>query len=422
MSKALSTALLSSVAAMIASHASAQALDNYFKRDRNMSVLERPHPGYIPLGMRLGAFLAYPKIELGVLSNDNIYATASNKHADTIGLIAPEVDLVSNWSRNQVMLFARGATRQYSKYNSESTTDWQLGGAGRLDAGDSSLNLLGDYGYFAEPRYSTQTSGSSKHPIEYHQGDLGVNLVHTFNRVRLTGGVNYQDLNYENGRSPTGGLVLQDDRDHTVTTVMGKAEYAVSPDTAVFVQAAYNEHTYRLHPPAAPINRNDKGETIDFGANFDISHLIRGEVAFGWLDQKYSAKGFGSTTGAHITGKIDWFPTQLTTVTFTGARSVQDAAIAISPAYTASIFGGEIDHELLRNVVLTGRVGWEGDEYKGIDRNDNITTAHAAVNYLMNRHVGFSLAYDYQSLDSDGKSRGPHYVDNLIKLSSTLQY
>src|SRR5271163_1858458 len=68
--------------------------------ERGASVLDRPRPEYDPLGLRLGSFFLYPKLELGELYSDNVFATQSNKKTDFITVVSPTLDLRSNWSQN----------------------------------------------------------------------------------------------------------------------------------------------------------------------------------------------------------------------------------------------------------------------------------------------------------------------------------
>jgi hypothetical protein len=428
MARALSGVILGGVTLLAVAPAMAQqkALadgpsQSMFARDRNVSVLQRPHPGYEPFPVPLGAFTGLPKLAAGVEANDNIYASQTAKSADTIFTINPEVDLTSNWSRNQLQAYARSASRQYSKHNSESTTDWQVGGAGRLDAGHGNLNAGGDTGYFTEPRTSTNTSHVSAHPIRYTQSNAFVGGMQELNRVRLSARYDYANLDYQNGRDGAGASVFENDRDHHISTVSGKAEYAVSPATAVFVDAAYNEHRYSLTPPSVSTDRNSKGSEVHVGANFDISHVTRGEVEVGYLKQDF-ASTFGSISGLSAKALVEWFPTQLTTITLNGSRAFQDAAVAGSPAYIAEIVGLQADHELLRNVILTGHVGLENDDYHNVARKDRSTSASVGVKYLLNRLVGVSVSYVYLDQDSSGAAKGPKYTVNRVMASTTLQF
>lgn len=442
MARALSTLIVGGVALMAATPVLAQEISNpnaapnlaqqqqaaaaagkgMFARDRNVSVSQRPHPGYDPVPVQLGGFTALPQLDAGLEYNDNIYAVNSGKKSDTIWTINPQLGLQSNWSRNALQAFVRSGTRAYSKYSSETTTDYQVGGAGRLDAGDAKFSVGGDTGELTEPRTSPSSTSGATHPVRYQQSNAFFQAVQELNRVRLTGRVDLANLDYHNGVDPARRPVLQDDRDRTNYAYGGRVEYALSPDSAVYVNATYNDHQYRLKPPTVPLNRNSHGEQVNVGANFDLTNELRGDIQVGWMQQQFAASGFKSYSGFSALASLEWFPTQLTTLTLTGSRQIQDSAALGSAIYVAGGVGAQIDHELLRNVVLTGRVGYEDDDYQGVARDDQSTNAYVGARYLMNRLVGVTVGYTYQNNRSSGAAKGPTYTVNRIMASVNLRF
>ena len=428
--KALSGALICSAALLMAGQAMAQARDNYFARDRNVSVRERARPGYQALGLPLSSFILYPKVELGVQENSNIYGAPNHPTNDVIGVASPEVDLVSQWARNKLTVFARTSTHEYASHSGEDTTDWQFGGTGRLDLGDSTANFGGDYGYLAEPRTASvgQTNlatFTTIHPVEYYQSDANADLVHTFNRLQVQGGLTYLGQQFQNATNTLGQTVLENAFDNQRLALSAKAGYAMSPDTALYAAIGYNTIDYpnaSLTLSPAGVSRNSSGETYDVGANFDLTQLLRGDVEVGYLHQEFSSGVYKPLDGFHALGKVEWFPTQLTTVTMTGARNVNPATVPGSPAVITAGVSGQVDHELLRNVILTGIARYEDDDYQGIDRRDHISEFTISGDYLLNHNIGLHLAYDYLTQDSAGVSRGLDFNDNRVTLSTTLQY
>ena len=397
---------------------------NMFARDRNVSVSQRARPGYDALPISMGGFTGLPKLDAGVESNDNVYASAATKHADTVFTVNPEFDLNSRWSRNALQAYVRTASRIYTKFTNEDSTDWQLGGAGRLDVGSyGAIMAGGDTGYFTEPRTSPNNTFQTAHPVQYANSNAYLSGVQEFNRVRVTGRYDYAYFDYRNATAPgTGARVLEDDRDHYTSTLSGKLEYALSPATAMFVDGAYNEHHYRLQPPAVGVNKNSTGNTFNVGVSFDLTHVARGEVEVGYLNQSYSATKVHASGGLSTKALVEWFPTQLTTVTFTGSRAVQDSAAIGSPSYIAGSAGVQADHELLRNVILTGRLGTEKDDYTGTDRHDSNLSGSLGVRYLLNRVVGVTFGYQYLDQSSTGANKGPKYIDNRITATTSLQF
>ena len=407
--------------AQVAPEATDSAL-GMFDRSRNASVGERPHPGYDPQPLPLGAFTGLPRIDAQAEFNDNIYSQNARKRSDTIFAVTPDFSLSSHWSRHALNLFARAPMRFYSRTSAENTTDVQGGGSGRIDLSTAgSVIAGGDYGMFHEPRSSPSAASTASKPVAYNSGNIFLAVQQDFNRVRLSGRVDYNDLDYKNATDLRGARVLQDDRDHSTTTVGGKVQYALTPAIALFGATAYNEHKYRLLPPIAAQNRNSKGSEVNGGADFDLTSLVRGLVQVGYMDQSYAGR-FGHVKGFTGLARLEWFVTDLTTVTLTGSRNIQDASAVGSPAYISEQTALQADHELLRNLVLTGRVSYETDKYKVISRSDTVTNAVLAGKYYMNRLFAFNLSYNYAKLASSGANAGSRYVDNKILLGTTLSF
>jgi hypothetical protein len=428
MSKALSGLMAGAITALAATSALAQAPAPQgpnlgpFSRDRNISVTQRARPGYDPAPIQAGGFDVLPQLSAGAEQDDNIYASAVNQKSDTVFTVDPRVDLTSNWSRNAFQAFVSTDTRAYARYTKESTTDYEVGGQGRIDAGNGQVNGGGDTGEYTEARTSVTATPGTKTPVRYQLSDGFASGMEQFNRVRLSARVDLQNFDYSNVLNNDGSLFLENYRNHTTYTYTGKAEYAVSPDTSVYMDASYNEHQYQLSPPVVGANLNDHGEQVNIGANFDLTKTVRGDVKIGYLKQDFAAAHFSSYSGMGALGKVEWFPDDLSTVTLTGSRQLQDSPVGGSPIYISGVASLQIDHELLRNLLLTGRVGYENDNYRGIDRTDTQTTAYVGAKYLMNRLVGFTLGYTYLDQSSSGAAKGPKFGDNRVTLSTTLKF
>ena len=419
--------VVSTVALIAAAPALAQEQttpsQSLFARDCNISVTQRARPGYDPIPIQAGGFDILPQLTAGVADNDNIYASPTVKTGDTVFTATPEVDVVSNWARNAVQAFVRVPVDAYLRHSTEDTTDYTVGGAGRLDAGHGQLSGGGDSGELTEARTAIGISPGSARPIRYQLTDGFVSGQEEFNRMRLTGRIDVSSYDYHNGLTPGGALVFEDFRDRTDYTYTGKSEYAVSPDTSVYIDASYNQHQYRLTSgPLVSTNENSHGEQVNFGASFDLTHVIRGDVKVGYLTQDFASAKVSTVSGLSALATVEWFPSELTTVTLTGSRQLQDAAVTGSPVYIASISSVKLDHELLRNLILTGTVGYEDDTFRGAARDDHRTTGYIGAKYLMNRVVGFTLGYSYLSQTSGGAAAGTAYTDNVISLSTTIKF
>jgi hypothetical protein len=392
-----------------------------FARDRNISVRQRPRAEYEALGVHVGGFMLFPRL-LGTAEYDsNIYALPTNKIDDVIYRIQPELALNSNWSRHALNLYARSTLNRYNDYSSEDSDEWQAGVNGRLDIQrDTTLSGGAEAARLTEPRTSTSTQADSVVPIQYDLDHFNAVFVKEFNRVRFTGRVDYNIYDYHDGRAANGASVEQDDRDRDEVVGSVRGDYAISPDTAVFVQAALNKHSYGHNLPG--LNRDSDGVEVLAGANFELSNLIRGDIGVGYYNQSYDDPAFKDIKGLGVRGQLEWFPTQLTTVSVTGSRQVLDSGLVGTAGYISTNVAGQIDHELLRNVILTGQISYGDDAYRGLDRTDKHFRVGVSGTYLLNRDIGLTLGYSYYDQKSSGLARGPDYTVNKFGATVTLQY
>jgi len=163
--------LLAAAAAAVCVIAPSESLaqESNFVRDRNIAVRERSRPDYDALGVRLGAFMAYPRLTASLESNDNVYARPERAEQDDIFYtIAPEVRLRSNWSRHALGGYVNGAIARYNDLKSEDVETWSTGANGRLDVDrTANLTLAADYSDLNEARTAPDTPGTVSEPIAY---------------------------------------------------------------------------------------------------------------------------------------------------------------------------------------------------------------------------------------------------------------
>lgn len=126
-----------------------------------------------------------------------------------------------------------------------------------------------------------------------------------------------------------------------------------------------------------------------------------------------------------------WTPTNLTTVTGTLARRIQDSSDETTAGYTESYIQLRVDHEYLPNVLLRGDAGAYFTQYSGGGGNQALYTVGAGVTYLLNRNMQVAASYDFSARDSGtsgnatlgltGQPFGSSYTDHLIMLQLRLR-
>lgn len=400
------------------------AAQSNFARDRNLSVTARPRPDYQAMGAHVGSFLLFPKLTTTVDSNDNIFAQKSAKTSDTVWHVQPEVTLSSDWNRHALSFFARSTLNRYSKHSSEDTDDYAVGANGRIDvARDSAVNGGLSFSRATEPRTSPDSAAGAIEPTRYDLTSGNVSAYKEFNRLKLSGRFGADKYNYEDVASKT-GKIDQDYRDRVESAISGRADYAVSPDTALFIEVVGNRRNYRLDRPVVSLTRDSEGVNVYGGANFELSALLRGEVGLGYMKQNYKDPTVKDVDGFGARAQVEWFPSELTTVTLVGSRTIKDSAAQKVASYISNNATLRVDHELLRNVLLSANVGSSKDEYQGSTREDKVTSAGFRGTYLINHNVGLTAGYAYEKRTTSGlvADRGAEYKVNKVSAGLTLQF
>lgn len=407
----------------------AQALDaaqartsDLFARDRSVAVLDRPHPEYEAIGVPVGAFSLFPRLQFDVDHSDNVFAVETGPVSDLAFHVRPSAVLNSNWSQHELNAYFRGDFIRNDKYQTEDANNWSVGGTGRIDV-QRNFNIASgvDYIKAIEPRTSSNTAISARDPIKFDQAQIYVGTSRIVGRTKLSARADLQSFDYKDGFTLAGAVIDQDVRDRKTAALQGRVDFALSPATAVFVQVTGNEKNYNAGTVVTPA-RDSSGYEALTGVNFEIGALARGEIAIGYVSQSFDNGAYRDIHGFGSRTQVEWFPTELTTVTATASRGIEDAGVAGAGGYLSSDLGLRVDHELLRNLILSASLKYAKDDYNGVDRNDDRTEFGLGGNYLVNRNLGLTLRYNRTKQSSDGTSSGPNYTVNRVTLSLTTQF
>jgi hypothetical protein len=375
-------------------------------RGRNIAVPDRPRPAYEATGVRAGSFIILPKVEVGLGYLDNVYSSSINPKGDGYAFIAPSVLVKSDWSRHGISLAAGAEHQEYFKVGSESHTDWYVEGQGRYDiAGESNIALIERFAKTTEPRYSEGFPDDAAEPVPVRTIAVTGRGTYQGARVRLIGAGSITRLNYQDVDSFSGGRVDQDYRDRRIIRFSGRAEYAFTPDASAFVQ--YSHARIKYDNFTLPIdNRSSDENQFLGGISMDLSGVMRGTIGLGYVERNFDLANYRNSHGFVADARLEWFVTQLTTVTATAHRYLRDSAIRGAGGYYDTQVGLRADHELLRNLLLFVQGEYRWDKYQIIDRRDRIGFVGGGARYLMNPSWEIGGRVEYTDRTSHGADRG----------------
>ncbi len=395
--------------------------------ERGLTVVDRARPELSPLGMRLGSFFFFPRAEVDELYNDNIFATSTGKVHDFITALAPSFDLRSNFPQHALNLSA-GAVISWYKRNSAFNTQDAFGAMdGRLDV-DATHDLHG--GLRAARAHwdpgNPNFPGAAAAPVIYNTYTGNAGFAQTRLRIGYSADFTAERDEYQAVPATGGGLIPQSDNNNNDYQGALRVYYEFVPNYQAFVRGAYDKRDYD-HPPLGAPTRNSDGYRIDVGARVDLTGITYTEFYVGYLRRVYSASTFGSSGGVDVGANLVWNPTQLTSVTLKGLRTVEDAnpsaigTATASPAYVHSTAGLSIDHELLRNVLLNANAAYANDDFKGVPRTDNDYVLGTGVKYLLNRYLYLGGSYVFERRYSSGAAAINAFSRNIFMLRVSTQ-
>ncbi len=386
--------LTTALAAILAPVAAAQSDNNPFERGRYTAADARPQSEYDPEAIRAGAFLIDSSVGLSAEYNDNVFAETNNEDADTIIRITPQVQARSDWSVHQLNAGLSVDRRVYRDFGSEDATDYNAFVGGRLDA-TRTFQLTGNLnaGHATEERYDIGSTGSPE-PAQNDYASAIAGATYRTDRLQFEGQVGTDEVDYDS--------VFFNYRDVTETFVSGRASYAWSPDIAFFVQARRADFDYDL----TPVLRNATLTSVQVGVNFELSAPFRGEISVGQVESDKDSPSQPDTDALSLDARVQWFPTELTTVTFTGGAGIDDPGLAQTSSGEYTKFSVRADHELLRNLVLFGQIGLVNYDFSGsgVQREDELWNVAVGGRYKLNKHAHLEFGYGRNTRDTNETS------------------
>jgi hypothetical protein len=393
-----------------------------YDRGRNVAVGDRPRPQYDAVGIRAGAFIVLPTIDLGAGYSDNVLLALRNKRWDGNFVADPAVLMRSDWSRHEIAVSAGADTRTYFATPSQNEYGWWFKSAGRIDVFDASVIHLGveaKDGY--EDLVNTNSPSDATRPVQYQNEKAYVHGAYELARARftLTGDVSHSD--YDDVPGLGGGTIDQHFRDQTEWNIGLRGEYALSPDIAGFLQTDVGGVNFTAEQPLGQPDRNSADNRVLAGANFDLGDLVRGELGVGYLWRQYASAAYGTLSGPAVSGKIEYFPSPLLTITATGRRSIEDSVLINASGYFLNLATARADYELKRNIILYSEVSYEYDDFQSYDRRDTIDDASLGARYLLNRGITLKFEVGYTNRSSSGALPGPQYDAFRGMTTLTLQ-
>jgi hypothetical protein len=372
-------------------------------------------PEYEALGVPLGGFVLFPSLTAATTFDNNIRRTQENTLSDTFFAFSPALALRSRWAQHALNLSASSDTLVYAKYSSENVTNYTFSADGRVDV-RSSLRIIGlvSYAQLYLPRGSPELPSDATKPLPYSMTRSDVAVEYQPARLGIEFGVGFEGYRYDSLDTLGGPEFSWEDQNRDVIIPRARLFYEFSPGYAAYIEARHEERNFELPVDRSGFNRSSQGRRLRGGVEAQLGNLIQGDAFLGYLNQQYAAP-LEDISGLDFGASLDWFVTPLTTLHLTAARLVNDTTFVQVSATDDQSIGIGIDHELLRNLILRGNVGFTRSDFRGAPRTDQLIDVAFGAEYLMNRFFSVAARYAYQQRTSDVAGQG--YTDNLFSIA-----
>jgi len=386
---------------------------------RTSTVTERPRPELDAIGVKRGGFTIFPSLDVKETYNDNIFATETGTIDDFVTTVTPGVSLQSDWNSHFLGFDASGDIVRYSSNTAENVEKYRLSTVGRLDIQrdiEASAGL--SYETDTEERGSVNDV-SGIEPTDFNVVTLDAGFFNAWNRVALNADGKVKRHDFDD--SPTSGVAINnDDRDRDEFTLDVRAGYEIVPEYEAFANIILTSINYDSAVDDNGVNRDNEGFEIRAGARVDISALIFGDIFAGYLQRDYEASTLKSVETFVAGIDMTWNVTPLTTVKGGFSRDVSETTLASASGTLSTALDASVDHELLRNLILSARVGVSSDEFEGTTREDDYIKGGVTVSYLLNRYFSVTLDFDHAQRDSNVSGSDNEINKFFLKLRAQL--
>jgi hypothetical protein len=388
---------------------------------RTVTPLTRPRPELDPLGARIRSFVLWTRVDLKADYNDNVFATDGHERSDYVAVVAPDVQLRSDWSRHALAIGGTANSARHQDFSGENYDDWRVFTDGRLDFGRaSSLSGHASLASQHEDRASPDSTPGGQ-LSSYKVSELQGGWLHPFGRFQAQLNTTFDDYSFDD-RSAVGlpaGTLVGSDRDRKSTVTEGRLRYTVWPGYGAFVRGAYNTQRYDQLAPGG-VNRDSDGYEAGLGLDIELTDLIFGNGFIGYYKQNYEAPGVPARDGLGFGADVYWNVTRLSTLHFQTRRSVRETIQAGTFGAETTDTSLELEHELLRNLVLVAGGHYTRRRYDGLDRQETLKQFSFGANYLTNRHLQLRLQLVHRQQDANGG--GASFDQNFVEQTIVLQH
>jgi len=387
--------------------------------------LKRDEFPYAPTGVDVGSLRLYPLLDLtsGYDSNPNRLATGVK--GSVYGQANAGLDVNSQWSQHSLTATLRGGYSDYLQFHEADRPNFQ----GKIDG---RIDVTRDTQIETEVRgtLDTQQPGSQQlaipgatfivgRPLIQSEGaTLGVSQRFDRLVVRLRGTIDR--LQYQDATLNDGTLLALSENDYNDYAINAHVSYELTPGLVPYIDVTGDKRQYDSLFDSTGYERSSNGIAGKLGSTFEITRIITGDLAGGYIQRYYRDSRLNDAGGPSIDGKITWAVSPLTTVTFNTNTGFVETTLAGASGALSRSFGLQVAHQLFRNFTLTGIGTYSINSYQGQPVSEHIYGGSLLAEYNVSREIVLRASYRHERYTTN-QYAGGNYTDDVFMLGVRLQ-
>lgn len=358
-----------------------QALDG---RPRRVAPVEDP---FAPIGVRAGAFVLRPALELKMGSDSNPRRVV-NGAGSNAWVVAPELAVASDWQRHSLTAELRGSATGYDSAHAVNNQTLDAKAQGRIDVSrQSRIDLEG------RARVASASPSNLDLPADLarlpHQTTVGTTLgvAHQFNRFEAALKGSMDRITWDPARLIDGSSINNRDRAYNQFGGAIRGSYDLIPGVKPFVEAGADVRHHDLPVDAQGIARDSTGRFVKVGTSFELTRKLTGEIALGRIARRYDDVTLPDLRGMLTEASLVWTASALTSVKLAARTTAEETILRGVSGMVMRDAEISVDHAFRRWLIGTVKLGHASENYVGSTLEiDRMWTA-AAVTYKVSREL-----------------------------------
>jgi hypothetical protein len=353
-----------------------------------------------PDGVPVGAMRLFPRVGVGALYSNNVFANNEFKKSDWALLTQAEAVLRSDTSRYLAELGVRADLARFDEWDVNDYDNGALWFRGQMGlTGSSKVDVNLTQARLTEPRTSANIAPGSLELTPINVSTIGGLYDYQPSRWKLRLDARYRDFDFDDVQTLT-GVVDNDDRDRKVLDLGARIGYDYAETYGLFLEARINDAEYDQPVDNQGFARSWDGYELRLGTDLRLSGLVMGEFFFGYLSRDFDDPRFEKAEGPSYGAAIDWVITNLSTLRIGGSRTTRPTVVAGASTILDSEISLGVDYELRRNLVLQMDFQVLNEDFEGTPREDDNKIFSFGAEYRMNRNIWMTAGYRYWDRDS----------------------